>query len=91
MDISVRNQTYRGKTSKVDDEKDYIWERVSQRGNLYTYRVNRQSGIYEMVRNKISEEAQPYLDMLIEEIENNVPYQQIYIDKSQNIFYYGKG
>ena len=85
MDISVRNQTYRGRTSKVDDEKDYIWDRVSQRGNLYTYRVNRQSGIYEMVRNKISEEAQPYLDMLIEEIENNVPYQQIYIDKSQNI------
>ena len=32
-----------------------------------------------------SEEAQSYLDMLIEEIENNVPFQQIYIDKSQNV------
>ncbi len=85
MDISVRNQSYRGRTSKVDEEKEYIWDRISQRGGLYTYRINRQSDIYEMVRSKLSEEAQSYLDMLIEEIENNVPFQQIYIDKSQNV------
>lgn len=85
MDISVRNQSYRGRTSKVDEEKEYIWDRISQRGGLYTYRINRQSGIYEMVRSKLNEEAQSYVDMLIEEIENNVPFQQIYIDKSQNV------
>ena len=49
MDISVRNQSYRGRTSKVDENKEYIWDRVSQRGGLFTYRINRQSGMYEMV------------------------------------------
>ena len=85
MDISVRNQSYRGRTSKVDENKEYIWDRISQRGGLFTYRINRQSGMYEMVRSKLNDEAQSYLDMLIEEIENNVPFQQIYIDKSQNV------
>ncbi len=85
MDISVRNQTYRGRVAKVDEERDYIWDRLSLREGRFTYRINRDSKIFDILKANINEEALPYLDMVLEEIENNVPYQQIYIDKSQNI------
>lgn len=84
MDISVHKQTYRGRVAKVDEKTDYVWDRISLRNGLYTYRINRNSKIFDLIKQNINEEALPYLDMVLEEIENNVPYQQIYIDKSQN-------
>lgn len=85
MDISVQKQTYRGRIAKVDEKRDYVWDRISQREGMFTYRINRKSKVFDLIKEKINEEAMPYLDMLLEEIENNVPYQQIYIDKSQNV------
>ena len=81
----MQKQAYRGRTAKVDENIDYVWERISQRNGLFTYRINRDSRIFDLVRSHVSESALPYIDMLLEEIENNVPYQQIYIDKSQNV------
>lgn len=85
MDRSVQKQTYRGRIARVDEDTDYVWDRVSLREGLFTYRINRNSNVFDLIREKINEEALPYLDMILEEIENNVPYQQIYIDKSQNV------
>lgn len=85
MDRSVQKQTYRGRIARVDEDTDYVWDRVSLREGLFTYRLNRNSKVFDLIREKINEEALPYLDMVLEEIENNVPYQQIYIDKSQNV------
>lgn len=85
MDISVRNQTYRGRVAKVDENQDYVWSRISLREGMFTYRINRDSKIFDLIKERIDENALEYLDMILEEIENNVPYQQIYIDKSQNV------
>lgn len=81
----MQKQTYRGRIARVDEDTDYVWDRVSLREGLFTYRLNRNSKVFDLIREKINEEALPYLDMVLEEIENNVPYQQIYIDKSQNV------
>ena len=64
---------------------DYVWDRVSLREGLFTYRINRDSKVFDLIKEKINEDALPYLDMLLEEIESNIPFQQIYIDKSQNV------
>ena len=85
MDRSVQKQTYRGRVAKVDENMDYVWDRVSIREGLFTYRINRNSKVFDLIKEKMNEEALPYLDMILEEIENNIPLQQIYIDKSQNI------
>lgn len=85
MDKSVQKQRYRGRTEKIDENTDYIWDRKSLREGLYTYQINRDARIFDMLKEKINDEALPYLDMILEEIEKNVPYQQIYIDKSQNV------
>ena len=85
MDRSVQKQTYRGRVAKVDDEMDYVWNRISQREGSYTYRINRDSKVFDILKEKLNDEAFQYLDMVLEEIENNIPFHQIYIDKSMNV------
>ena len=36
------------------------------------------------MKGRIDDTAWGYVDMVLDEIEANIPYQQIYIDKSQN-------
>lgn len=81
MDISVTKQTHRGRKENLDDI-DYIWDRMEGRNKTYYYQINRDSKVFKMIKEKISDEDAIYVDMLISEIENNLPIQQLYIDKS---------
>ena len=83
MDISVKKQTYRGRIAKIDENTDYIWDRKEDRGAV-AYQINRNSRIFDLLKGKIDDTAWGYVDMVLDEIEANIPYQQIYIDKSQN-------
>ena len=82
LEISVNQQTYRGRTNKINDNIDYIWERKEGRNDTFFYQINRGSKLYQYIREKMSDEDITYLDMLITEIEKNIPIQQMYIDKS---------
>lgn len=84
MDTAVKAQTYRGRIEKIDEEIDYIWDRVKERGEQFSYRINRKSRIFDLIRQNVDDETWNRIDMVLEEIEDAVPYQQIYIDKSQN-------
>ena len=83
MDIAIKAQTYRGRIAKIDDEVDYIWDRIQDRDQFY-YHINRDSRIFDLIKEKVDDETWSRIDMVLEEIENSIPYQQIYIDKSQN-------
>lgn len=87
MDVAVKAQKYRGRIEKVDENIDYIWDRIKERNDQYIYRINRNSRVFDLVRNSIDDEVWNKIDMVLEEIENSVPYHQIYIDKSQNRIY----
>lgn len=82
LDFSVRQQTYRGRTEKVNDKLDYIWNRIRGRNNTFFYQINRESKLFQFVRSRMSEEDYGYLEMLLDEIENNIPIQDMYVDKS---------
>ena len=84
MDIAVKQQKHRGRIEKIDDDIDYIWDRIKGRGDNFTYKINRQSKIFNLIHDNVSSEIWAQFDMVLEEIENSLPYQQIYIDKSQN-------
>lgn len=84
MDISVRQQTHRGRTNKVNEKIDYIWNRIEGRDKHYFYEINRESNLFNFVRSKISDEDYTYVEMLVDEIEKNIPIQQIYTDQSCN-------
>lgn len=84
LGISVNKQTHRGRKEKVDDNIDYIWDRMEGRDKSYFYKINRDSEILKFVYSRISEADIEYVNMLLTEIERNIPTQQIYIDKSNN-------
>ena len=82
LEISVNQQTYRGRTAKVDDDTDYIWDRKEGRNQTFFYQINRESKLFQFVKEKMSDTDYDYLEMLVTEIERNIPTQQMYIDKS---------
>lgn len=85
MNLAVKAQKYRGRIEKVDDDIDYIWDRIKvPREEQFFYKINRESRIFDLIHDAVDEETWNRIDMVLEEIENSVPYQQIYIDKSQN-------
>ena len=83
MDIATKVQTYRGRSS--DDQHDNIWTRIESRESKYYYKINRDSNIFQLLHGKVDDETMSRIEMVLEEIEHSVPYQQIYIDTSNNI------
>ena len=85
MDMATKVQTHRGRISQVDDKHDYIWTRIEGRESKYYYKINRDSNIFQLLQGKVDDETMCRFEMVLEEIERSVPYQQIYIDTSKNI------
>lgn len=84
LEFSEKQQSYRGRRKKVQDDIDYIWDRIEGREKSFYYKINRESKLYQYIKGKMTEEDFGYLETLIKEIEENVPMQQIYIDKANN-------
>ncbi len=84
LEISVNQQTHRGRKNKVDDDIDYIWDRMEGRNNTFYYQINRESKLYKYVKDQMTDQDYSLLEMLIGEIEKNIPAQQMYIDKSND-------
>ena len=84
MDIAVKAQKFRGRVDKTDDKIDYIWLPIKTREEQHSFLINRNSRIFDLIRDRVDDEIWSRIDMILEEIENALPYQQIYIDKSQN-------
>lgn len=84
MDFSVKIQNHRGRIAKLNDDLDYIWNREKCR-DKYIYTINRDSRIFELLKENVDDEALSRFEMVLEEIERSIPYQQIYIDISQDV------
>lgn len=84
MEISIKKQTHRGRKENIDDI-DYIWDRMEGRDKTFYYQINRDNKVFQMIRERMSEEDYTLLEILLKEIEQNVPIQQIYIDKSNDV------
>lgn len=88
MNLAIKAQQHRGRIENVDDNVDYIWDRVKvPHEEQYFYKINRDSKIFSLIKEAVDDETWSRIDMVLDEIENSVPYQQIYIDKSQNKVY----
>jgi len=85
MEFSVKIQNHRGRISKINDGMDYIWNRVEGRDKNFRYSINRESLIFGLLKDYVDDEAMNRFEMILEEIERSIPYQQIYIDISQDI------
>lgn len=85
MNFSIRQQTHRGRRNNVDSHINYIWNRMEGRDqNHFYYEVNRETELFKLVKSNLSEESYSYVEMLINEIEKGLPFQQMYIDSANN-------
>lgn len=85
MGLAVKSQKHRGRIENIADEYSYIWDRVEDRGK-YTYRINRSSAAFEFLQGEeISDSTLAKIEMMLHQIEEAIPYQQIYIDMSGNL------
>lgn len=84
MDLAVKAQAYRGRIKNVDENIDYVWNRIQEREGSFQYKINRESVVFDLIKTKVDDDTWNRIDMVLEEIENAVPFQQIYIDKTQN-------
>ena len=82
LEISTRQQTHRGRKESVNDNIEYVWERMRGRNDHFYYQINREGNLYQMIRNKMTDEDASYFDIFIKEVERNFPIQQMYVDKS---------
>lgn len=83
MDIAIKVQTYRGTT--VNKTANPIWNRiVDEHTDSFRYEINRDSTIFDLIKKDVDDATWAKIDMVLEEVEKSIPYQQIYIDKSQN-------
>jgi len=82
LDISTTKQTHRGRKDNIDDDRDYIWQRFSDRNETFYYTINQESKLFKYVESQMSERDFGLLLMLLGEIEKNIPLQQMYVDKS---------
>lgn len=88
MNLAIKAQQHRGRIENVDDSIDYIWDRIkTPHEEQYFYKINRNSRVFSLVKDSVDDEIWSRFEMVLDEIENSVPYQQIYIDKSQNKVY----
>ena len=85
MGISVRQQTHRGRKESSDDNINRIWDRMQGRNEFFYYQVNRESLIYKYVMDRVSGEDADAIELLLSEIEKNIPIQQIYIDRCNEV------
>lgn len=84
LDMSKRMYSHRGRNRNSDDDIDYIWDRLETRDNEYKYKINRKSRLFNIIKNDIDDAAWSKLNSLLSEIEESLPYQQIYIDRAEN-------
>lgn len=84
LEISTAKQTHRGRKEKVDDKIDYIWDRLQGRNESFYYQINRDSKLFQFVKDQMSEKDFDLLQMFLNEVEKNIPFQQMYIDQANN-------
>lgn len=77
-DRSKRTWTFRGK-KEVDDTAVHMWNRYKNPQGGYYYEVNRDHPIVEQISAQ-SPEVQHMLDVLLKQIEINLPLNQLYVD-----------
>lgn len=82
LDISTAKQTHRGRKEKIDIDRDYIWERYQDRTQSFYYLINRDSQVFKYIQSQMTEADFDLLQILLNEVEKNLPIQQMYIDKS---------
>lgn len=84
LELSTIKHTHRGRKDNLEEERDYIWQRYSDRNKSYYYTVNQESKLFKYVQSQMNEKDFDLFLMFLGEVEKNIPIQQMYVDRSND-------
>jgi hypothetical protein len=80
FNISMRQSSKRSVIRNGDQNS--IWTKHENRSGNYTYSVNKESPLYTLLKNSVSEEDLEKFDDFLDIFVKSIPYQDIYVDKA---------
>lgn len=84
MDIAIKVQRFRGRIDNIDNNVQFIWNKCEGRGGKKYYEINKEHKIFDLL-NDVDDETRAKFDLILDEINQNIPYQQIYLDMCDHI------
>lgn len=76
--VSKRVSSFRG-TKELSDDKP-IWQFYSERDNEFHFEINKEQYLYDSFVSTLDEQQKKIFDMLTKSIEENIPFQKIYVE-----------
>lgn len=78
---SKKVHEYRGR--KINNDINYIWDRIETRNKCYEYKINREMPQLKMLESSLNNEQLRLLLVIIENIENYFPIHSVYLDEAK--------
>lgn len=80
------NQTvHRGReVTKKSERQVYVWNRLEARQGFYSYHINRENYFIQAVLDELPDEYKNKVEMMLREIERNIPIHQMHLDHDVN-------
>ena len=84
MDIAVKAQRFRGRIDNPNSKIEYIWNKMDGREGKKFYKINRSHRLFDLLDN-VNDADRNKFEIILDEIEQNIPYQQIYLDMCDHV------
>ena len=85
IDKSTKQTEYRGrKVTKEKEKQVYVWDRLEARKGFYSYTINRENFFIQAVLAELPDEYKNKVEMMLKEIERNIPIHQMHLDHDVN-------
>lgn len=85
IEKSTKQTRFRGQPITTDSEKDvYVWNRIESRNGFYSYRINKDNCFIKAVYSQIPDDTKHLVDMMLKQIEQNIPIHQMHLDHDEN-------
>lgn len=85
IEKSTKQTRFRGQPITTDSDKEvYVWNRIESRNGFYSYHINKDNCFIKAVYSQIPDDTKHLVDMMLKQIEQNVPIHQMHLDHDEN-------
>lgn len=85
IEKSTKQTRFRGQSVTSESEKEvYVWNRIESRNGYYSYQINKDNLFIKAVYSQIPEESKSLVDIMLKQIEQNIPIHQMHLDHDVN-------
>ena len=85
IEKSAKQTRFRGQPITTNSDKEvYVWNRIESRNGFYNYKINKDNCFIKAVYSQIPDDVKHLVDMMLKQIEQNIPIHQMHLDHDEN-------